>query len=69
MAALNAIDVPMSDVTRNMTIQLTVSGLRTFKVRLWLCCQIIRFGAWVGGFGFIVEDGDENTISMNSNDE
>lgn len=41
--------LPMSDVTRNLELKICVTGVKTWRVRLWLGALLMRFAAWVIG--------------------
>jgi hypothetical protein len=43
--------LPISSVSKNITMQVEVTGVRVWKARLWLAIQIFRLGAWVVGVG------------------
>lgn len=46
---MKAVSVPMSSVASGFTVQLTVSGIRTWRVRFWIGEQLIRLGVRVMG--------------------
>lgn len=50
----NTMKIPVSEITKNLTITLTVN-----KYELWfrtkLAALIIRFGCFVGGYKFEIE--------------
>lgn len=45
----NIAKLPMSDVTRDLTLEIHVSGVKTWRARLWLGAAIMRFATWVIG--------------------
>lgn len=44
----------ISELTRE--INLTIRGIRGFKVRFWIARKIFLLGAWVAGMGISFED-------------
>jgi len=48
-------NIPVSSVMRNVTMHVTVSGVRTLRVRLWLAVWILRLAALVAGCGIRVD--------------
>ena len=54
MADLNA-RVPMTRITRDITMNIEVTGVRVWRVRMWLAVKIMRLAAWVAGVGIKIE--------------
>jgi hypothetical protein len=58
-----AVNLPITDAARNMTLSVKVTGVRRYRARLWLGGQIIRFAARVigmrGAVEIILDRGDE----------
>lgn len=48
MASLNA-SVPLSRLTRELTMVVTITGTRAYKCRIWAAIKIMKFAAWVLG--------------------
>ncbi len=44
-------EIPMSDLCGRITLNVTVTGVRVFKARLWLGSRLFRLAAWVIGVG------------------
>ncbi len=60
MAEPGTMRMPISCATRNVTLNVEVTGLRVFRWRMWLTTQIIRFGIWVSGMRGNVKVGSED---------
>jgi hypothetical protein len=58
MASVGTYTVEASDLLRSHTISVRVKGMGRARVRLWLCVQIIRLAAFVGGLGLKIEDAE-----------
>lgn len=41
--------LPMSHVARNLTVSVVLSGVKTWRARLWLGALLMRFAAGVIG--------------------
>ena len=50
------VNVPISSVTPNLTVHVRVTGVKTWRVRLWLAMRLIRLAARVAGVGLRIED-------------
>jgi len=46
---MTTIELPMSEVARNLTVEIRVSGVKTWRGRLWLGARLIRLAVWVIG--------------------
>ena len=42
-------------LSRSITLKVRVRGVRTMVVRWWLCAQVLRLAAFIGGFAMVVE--------------
>jgi len=38
-------------LVKQITLRVTIKGMRRWNVRLWLALLLIRLGAWVAGLG------------------
>lgn len=47
--------INMGEAARSVTLQLKVTGLRKFRLRLWLASQVFRLGAAIAGTGIEIE--------------
>lgn len=45
------VTMPVSKITKDIHATITVTGLRTMRVRFWLASYVFRLGAWIAGFG------------------
>lgn len=54
MASTHA-SVSMGSVMRNVTMKVRVTGVHTFRIRLWMGGLLIRLGAVVMGCGIQVD--------------
>lgn len=43
---------PMSEAARRVTVTVTVTGMRWWKIRARAGVALIRLGVWLSGFGF-----------------
>lgn len=66
MAELTA-KIPISEVTKEVTMQVTVTGFRSFKLRLWLAAILIRLAALVAGMGIEINIGESSDGEKTSN--
>lgn len=41
------------DVRKSMRVDFTIKGYRVMMLRFWLCVQIVKFAARIGGFGIV----------------
>ena len=48
---MKAATIPFSDITKMLTVEITLTGLTLGKLRFRLAAQIFRFGAFVAGTG------------------
>ena len=44
------------DLAKKLTVKVRVHGMRRFNTRIWLGMKFVRFGVWITGLGFEVED-------------
>jgi tetrahydromethanopterin S-methyltransferase subunit B len=49
------INVPISRITKDITMTLGVSGLRVMRFRFWVGSMVVRLAALIMGVGFKVE--------------
>jgi hypothetical protein len=52
--ASNEIRVPIADVMKRVTMQITVTGTTRWRIRLWLAGWILKLAARVAGCGLEV---------------
>jgi len=52
------IDIPVASVTNKMTVNINLTGLRRWHLRLQLGLALMRLAVWVLGMGFKVEDSE-----------
>lgn len=55
MAQLGEVRVPAAKAMQSLTIKVRVTGLRRFKLRLWLGTQLLKLAAWVIGANIEIE--------------
>ena len=48
-------NISAQSIMNNVTMNVTVSGLRAWRMRLWLGAQFIKLAAFVMGCGFHIE--------------
>lgn len=44
-------NVPMSDVMKQCTVNVRLTGVRVWRVRLWIGCKLIKLASLVMGCG------------------
>ena len=50
------------EIARRIMLEVTLTGVRTFCVRVWLGKQLIRLAVWVMGIGMLdVKDDEKET--------
>lgn len=49
------LQLPMSHVMKRTTLVVTLTGIRTWKVRLWLATHLMKLAARTLGCGFRVD--------------
>lgn len=54
MATLQPVNVPVQSVMRNITLHVNVTGVQTWRVRMWLGLQFIKLAAFTMGCGIEV---------------
>ena len=47
--------VPMRSVTEHITMHVNVTGVRTWKIRVWVGTQLIRLAAFVMNCNVVVD--------------
>ena len=50
------INIPMASVAKDLTVNVKLTGLRRWHLRLQLGLVLMRFAIWVSGMGFEVEE-------------
>ena len=53
----------MKSIAKQMTMEVHITGMKIFRVRLWMGIQFFRIGAWIAGIGYKTMDetkGEEN---------
>ena len=55
MASLRPVDVPIQPLMRKVTLVVNVTGVRTWKVRMWCAMCLIKLAARIAGFGFRID--------------
>lgn len=53
MADARIIGFNMAECAKNITVTITVKGIRQFRFRVWLGCQIFKFGVWIIGCNYV----------------
>lgn len=48
-------DIPISRLTKRMTVTVNLTGVTAWKARVWLGTQIVKLAARVMGCGFRVD--------------
>lgn len=54
------LSIPMSSITKELTCEITLTGMKTQEVRFWLGCQLFKIAAWVTGMKGKITVGDSN---------
>ncbi len=54
-AALSNFKMPLSKVTRDLTVHITLTGRRRFAFGMWLLRRALRVAAWIGGFNISID--------------
>jgi hypothetical protein len=52
--------VPIAAVTKDITMHVEVTGVRVWRVRLWLWIQLLRLAALVAGVGIQFHGAHDN---------
>ena len=52
------LDIPVTSVAKDITINVKLTGLRRWHLRLRLGLALMRLAIWVSGMGFKVEDSE-----------
>lgn len=62
MASMN-MNLPLSRVTKDLTIHVAITGLAVFKLRLWIAGRLLYLAAWIlqCGIKIDIEKGIEKT--------
>jgi len=54
------VNIPADDLVKSIQLQIKLTGMWKFKLRLWLSIQIIKIAAKVGGFKGVEVNTDGN---------
>jgi hypothetical protein len=57
--------IPIGEITRKITLHLTITGLEGFRLRLKIAVILMRLAAWVAGMKFeydLKRQGDDNEM-------
>ena len=53
------VHVDVMKLAKNTDVIVHFDRMKEWKIRMWIASIIIKFGAWIGGFGFKLElEGD-----------
>lgn len=55
MESIGGTTIPISKVMEDLTFTIKISGLKVFKIRLWIASQIIKFASLVTRLNFDVD--------------
>jgi uncharacterized membrane protein (DUF441 family) len=47
--------VPISRITRDITMHVMVTGLTGWRIRMWIAMRLMVLVAWIAGMGIHVE--------------
>lgn len=53
---VSAVPIYARDLVGEITMTIRIKGWKTARGRIWLGCQIMRFGAWITGVNVKLED-------------
>lgn len=42
-------NINVADLAKEITLTINLTGIKTFKARLWLASWVFRLGAWIAG--------------------
>ena len=48
--------VDMSDVSKNCVLEVKITGVKKFRLRLKTAILIFKFGAWIAGMGIEISE-------------
>ena len=51
-----SVDVNINKLSRHITLNVRIVGIRRFRARVWLGIQIIRLAVLVSGLGLVIEN-------------
>ena len=63
---MSTVKMPISRVTRDLTVRVDVTGVRAWNMRLWLGVQVIKLAARVIGCGIVVDGFPRQPASTNA---
>jgi len=55
MASVGEITVPIKRITEDLTVNVKVSGLNIWKVKLWVAKQLFKFASLITGLDIEVD--------------
>lgn len=55
MASLET-TIPMSELTKKITVQIHIKGLARWKVQAWVGTRLFRLGAWLMKIGLEIDE-------------
>lgn len=55
MPHVHTLRIPATLATSHMGLRVKMTGLRTFRARIWLASWVFRFGGWVAGLKTEIE--------------
>ena len=47
--------ISASRVMRGVTLNVTLTGMRVWRARVYVMLRLIRLAAWIGGVGIVVD--------------
>lgn len=55
MASIGEVRVPAAKAIQSLTLKVRVTGMRRFRIRMWLAIRLLKLAAWVIGTGIEIE--------------
>lgn len=52
----STIKVPVSSLTNRVTVNVEITGLASFRLRVWIATGLMRLAAWVAGMNCSIEE-------------
>lgn len=59
MADLGTVKIPMSEVVKDITVNIEITGEKVFWARFWFAKQLIKLAALAAGCGIRIENADD----------
>ena len=59
MASLRPVNVPIQPLMRNVTLVVNVTGVRTWKVRMWCAMRLFKLAVRIAGCNLRIETGEQ----------